>query len=45
MDEYQSQLMKDFEEGILNAQIRQEWKLNLEPLMEELEDKVDVGKT
>jgi hypothetical protein len=37
--------MKDFEVGILNAQMRQEWKLNLELLVEELEDKAAVGKT
>jgi hypothetical protein len=44
MGEYQTQLMKDFEAGILNAQMRQEWKLNLEPLVVELEDKAAVEK-
>ena len=37
--------MKDFEVGILNAQMWQEWKLNLELLVEELEYKTAVGNT
>ena len=37
--------MKDFEAGFLNAHMKQEWKLNSEPLVEEVEDKEVVGKT
>lgn len=45
MREYQDQLMKDFEAGFLSAEMKQEWMLNLEPLVEEVEDKEAVGKT
>jgi hypothetical protein len=45
MGQYQTQLMKDFEAGILTTQLLQEWKLNLEQLVEELEDKEAIGKT
>jgi hypothetical protein len=45
MGRYQTQLMKDFEAGILTTQLRQEWKSNLEPLVEELKDKATLGRT
>jgi hypothetical protein len=37
--------MKDFEVGFFSAEMRQEWKLNLEAIVEEVEDKEVVGKT
>jgi hypothetical protein len=38
-------LMKDFEAGILTTQLLEVWKSNLEPLVEELNDKAALGRT
>ena len=45
MEQYQTQLMKDFEARTLATQLQQEWKLNLVLLVEELEDKEAIRKT
>ena len=43
--QYHDQVMRAFQEGQMDTEIRQDWKERIEPLLIELEDKEALGKT